>query len=126
MNNILKYKDFIATVQFSEEDETFIGHVEGIDSVVSFEGQSVDELKQAFEDAVESYLDFCQRKGIVEPQKSYTGVISVHIHPDLHRRIDITAKLMGTTPNGFIQKVVETELRELETHRQDFTKIFAD
>ena len=56
MNNILKYKDYIATVQYSEEDESFIGHVEGIDSVVSFEGQTVNELKQAFEDAVESYI----------------------------------------------------------------------
>jgi len=61
MDNILKYKNFIATVQFSEENGAYIGHIEGIDSIVSFEGQSVDELRQAFEDAVESYLDFCKR-----------------------------------------------------------------
>ena len=71
MNNILNYKNFIATVQFSEEDEAFIGHVEGIDSVVSFEGQNVEELKQAFKDAIESYLDFCKRKGNVESQYPY-------------------------------------------------------
>ena len=41
MRNSLKYKDFIATVQYSEEDEAFIGHIEGITSAVSFEGQSV-------------------------------------------------------------------------------------
>ena len=117
MNNILKYKDFIASVQFSEEDETFIGRVEGIDSVVSFEGQSVYELKQSFEEAVESYLEFCNRKGIVEPQKSYTGVFNVHFHPDLHRRIAITAKMTGTTLNSFIKKAVESELREMEIHQ---------
>ena len=116
MNNILRYKDFIATVQFSEEDESFIGRVEGIDSVVSFEGQTVYELKQAFEEAVESYLDFCKRKGIVEPQKSYTGFLNVHIHPDLHRRVAIKAKMMGTTLDAFINKVVETELHEMETY----------
>ena len=115
MNNILRYKDFIATVQFSEDDEAFIGHVEGINSVVSFEGQSVEELKQAFQDAVESHLEFCKRKGITEPQKSYTGVFNVYLTPDLHRRVDITARMMGTTLNGFIKKVVETELREMET-----------
>jgi len=48
MDNILKYKDFIATVKYSEEDEAFIGRIEGISSVVSFEGQSVEELKSAF------------------------------------------------------------------------------
>ena len=116
MNNILKYKNYIASVQFSEEDETFIGRIEGINSVVSFEGQSVDELKQAFEEAVESYLEFCKRKGIAEPQKSYTGVFKVHFRPDLHRRVAITAKMMGTTLNGFIKKAVESELRVMETH----------
>jgi len=56
MDNILKYKDFIATVKYSEEDEAFIGRIEGISSVVSFEGQSVEELKSAFYEAAESYI----------------------------------------------------------------------
>ena len=116
MNNILKYKNYIASVQFSEEDETFIGRVEGIDSVVSFEGQTVYELRQAFEEAIESYLDFCRRKGISEPQKSYTSVFNVYLHPDLHRKVEATAKIKGITLNGFITKAVETELRELEIH----------
>ena len=74
MNNILRYKNYVATVQFSEEDGCFTGHVEGIDSVVSFEGQNDDELKQAFRDAVESYLDFCRRKGIGEPKMQYKKI----------------------------------------------------
>jgi len=116
MNNILKYKNYIASVQFSEEDEAFIGRVEGIDSVVSFEGQTVYDLRQAFEEAIESYLDFCKRKGISEPQQSYTSVFNVCLHPDLHRKIATTAKIKGITLNGFITKAVETELRELEIH----------
>ena len=52
----MKYKDFIATVKYSEEDEAFIGRIEGISSVVSFEGQSVEELKSAFYEAAESYI----------------------------------------------------------------------
>ena len=60
MDNILKYNDFIATVKYSEEDEAFIGRIEGIDSVVSFEGQSVKELKSAFREAVEGTKNFVQ------------------------------------------------------------------
>ena len=126
MNNILKYKDFIATVQFSEEDDTFIGHVEEIDSVVSFEGQSVEELRQAFENAVESYLDFCKRKGIITPKKPYKSVFNVHIHPDLHHRVAITAKMMGTTLDDFVNKAVEIELHEVETNKQRFAKTFVE
>ena len=84
---MLKYKDFTATVRFSEEDEAFIGRVEGIDSVVSFEGQSVEELKEAFKEAAESYLHFCKRKGIfATPQKSYSGAFNVRLSPALHRK----------------------------------------
>jgi predicted HicB family RNase H-like nuclease len=76
MENVLTYKKFIATVQYSEEDEAFVGRIEGIDSVVSFEGTSVDELKSAFQEAVESYLDFCRRKGIANALKKGFSVVA--------------------------------------------------
>ena len=110
MSNILKYNNFIATVKYSEEDEAFIGRIEGIDSVVSFEGQSVKELKDAFKEAVESYLDFCNRKGIVESKKSYTGVFNVRLNSDLHRRTAIVAKSRGYTLNAFVKRSIERNL----------------
>lgn len=110
MDNILKYKGFIATVRYSEEDGAFIGRIEGIDSVVSFEGQSVKELKAAFGEAVESYLDFCRRKGISGTQKSYSGVFNVRITSDLHRKAAITAKQNGKTLNAFVRESIEQRL----------------
>jgi predicted HicB family RNase H-like nuclease len=113
MSNMLKYKNFVATVRYSEEDESFIGRIEGIDSVVSFEGQSVEDLKSAFRDAVESYLDFCRRKGITEAQKSYTGVFNVRIDAELHRRAAIMAKTSGITLNAFVKKAIERNLERV-------------
>jgi len=110
MDNVLKYNNFIATVKYSDEDEAFIGRIEGIDSVVSFEGQSVEELKSAFKEAVESYLDFCKRKGITNIQKSYTGAFNVRISSDLHRRAAIMAKIQGSTLNAFVGKAIERNL----------------
>ena len=104
---MLKYKDFIATVKYSEEDEVFIGRIEGINSVVSFEGESVAELKEAFKEAVESYLSVCKRKGIIDVQKSYTGIFNVRINSDLHRRAAVTAKLHGRTLNAFVKEAIE-------------------
>jgi predicted HicB family RNase H-like nuclease len=109
MNNTLKYKNFIASIQFSEEDDAFIGHIEGIESSVSFEGRSVDELKAAFREAVASYLDFCKRKGIV-PQKKYLGSFNVRFDAHLYMQTAIAARMMGTTLNGFIKKAVEDKL----------------
>ena len=113
MENILKYKNFIATVKYSEEDDAFIGRIEGIDSVVSFEGQSVKELKSAFKEAVESYLDFCHRKGITEIQNSYTGMFNVRIDSDLHRKAAIMAKIHGSTLNSFVKESIKRNLESV-------------
>jgi len=110
--NTLKYKEFIASIRYSEEDEVFVGKIEGINSVVSFEGESVAELREAFAEAAESYLDFCKRKGI-EPQKHYTGVFNVRLNPDMHRIAALVAKREGTTLNGYIKNIVERELHNL-------------
>jgi predicted HicB family RNase H-like nuclease len=110
MDNILKYKDFIAAVKYSEEDEAFIGRVEGISSVVSFEAESVVELKKAFKEAVESYLSICEQKGIKDIKKSYTGVFNVRINSDLHRRAAIAAKIHGRTLNSFVKEAIEKQV----------------
>ena len=110
MDNILKYNDFVAKVKYSDEDEAFVGKIEGINSIVSFEGQTISELKSAFKEAVESYLDFCKRKGILEPQKSYTGVFNVRIDADLHRRAAMAAKTTGSSLNAFVKKSIERNL----------------
>ena len=111
--NTLKYKDFIATIRYSEEDELFIGKVEGINSSVSFDGESVSDLKEAFAEAVEDYIDFCKEKGI-EPQKHYTGAFNIRITPELHRIAALVAKREGFTLNGFIRKTLERELKDLK------------
>jgi predicted HicB family RNase H-like nuclease len=59
MNDILQYKDYNASVHFSADDEVFYGKILGINDLVSFEGSSVKELKKAFKEAVEDYLDVC-------------------------------------------------------------------
>lgn len=108
--NTLKYKNFIGSVSFSEEDEVFFGKIEGINALVTFEGQSVQELKTAFEEAVADYLELCRAKGI-EAERTYTGTLNVRLSPEIHRRMAIAATLRGTTLNSFIRKAVENELR---------------
>ena len=112
MENVLKYKNFIATVHYSDQDEAFVGKVEGINSVIVFEGQTVAELKQAFKESIEDYLDFCNRKGLA-PQKSLTGSFNIRLTSDLHYRAVLAAKTMGTTLNGFVKKAVEDELKKV-------------
>jgi predicted HicB family RNase H-like nuclease len=57
MNDVLRYKDYISTIHFSVEDDVYHGKIIGINDLVSFEGKTVEELKQAFEKAIEDYLE---------------------------------------------------------------------
>ena len=61
--NTLQYKGFIGSVEFSENDGVFFGKIEGINALVTFEGESVRELTDAFHEGVEDYLVYCQEKG---------------------------------------------------------------
>ncbi len=62
--NTLKYKDFIGSVAFSEEDGLFLGKIEGIDGLVNFEGESVKQLTEAFHEALDDYLADCEAEGM--------------------------------------------------------------
>lgn len=107
--NTLKYKNFIGSVSFDEEDKVFFGKIEGIDALVNYEGTSVEELTQSFHDAVNDYMTFCVEEGI-KPQKSYSGAINVHISPDTHRRIAVLADKIGISVNAFIKQALTREV----------------
>jgi predicted HicB family RNase H-like nuclease len=112
MKDILQYKDFIGSVHFNADDEIFFGKIEGVDDLVSFEGSSVSELKQAFEDAVEDYIILCKDNG-KKIEKSYKGSFNVRIAPELHKKAKMLSVMQGISLNQFIQKAVEHEvLRE--------------
>ncbi len=72
MTQVLSYKNYSAIFHFDEEDHIFVGHLAGIKDIVSFHGESRVELIQAFEDAVDGYIELSEKHG-VKPQKPYSG-----------------------------------------------------
>ena len=107
--NTMSYKGYIGSVAFSEEDDILFGKIEGIGSVVTYEGKSVLELKTAFHEAVDDYLTFCEEKGI-EPQKSYSGSLNVRLTPSIHSQVATLAKKAGISINAFIREAVESKV----------------
>ena len=73
----LHYKGYNGSVEYSEEDKCLHGKILGLkNSLILYEGNSLDELKEDFEAGVESYLDRCKRNGC-EPEKPYNGVLNI-------------------------------------------------
>lgn len=107
--NTLKYKGFIGSVNFSEEDGVFFGKIEGINGMVNFEGQSVQELTEAFHEAVNDYLAYCEEEGI-QPHKSYSGLLNVRLTPEIHSRVAMLAQRAGISINAFIRQTLEKQI----------------
>ena len=109
MKDILTYKDYIGSVHFNAEDDIFFGKIEGIEDLVSFEGSSVNELKQSFKEAVEDFIALCieAEKKI---EKSYKGSFNVRIPPEIHKQAKRIATMKGISLNQFVQKAVEEEV----------------
>ena len=109
MNNLLDYKGYSGTVEYSSEDGVLFGKVIGIKSLISYEGKSVDELKADFEDAVDDYLEYCEEKGI-EPEKVYKGSLNVRFSPETHRKATLIAFSENISLNQFIENSVNEKI----------------
>ena len=107
--NTMTYKGYIGSVNYSDKDQVFFGKIEGINGLVNFEGESVKELTEAFHEAVDDYLAYCQDEGI-EPDKSYTGVLNVRLTPAIHRQIAMLTLQAGLSINAYIKDALEEKV----------------
>lgn len=83
MSNKLFHEGFFGEVNFSAEDNVFHGKITGITDLVSFEGTTVEELKNAFKEAVEDYIETCEKLGKEVIRFCRCGVrLNVH-HPTI-------------------------------------------
>ena len=106
---MMEYKGYIGKVDFDDEIGVFHGEVINLRDVITFQGESVQELRQAFQDSVEDYLEFCVERG-EEPEKPFSGKFTVRIAPELHRRIYVEAKMEDKTLNRWVNEVFEKSL----------------
>jgi len=106
--NAMNYKGYAARIEYSDEDALFVGHIAGIRDVIGFHGESVQELRVAFEEAVDDYLDTCAKLERT-PQKPYSGKLSLRLEPALHASVAVKAELAHKSINQWVAEVLERE-----------------
>lgn len=109
MSNMLSYKGYFGSVQFSEEDRVFHGKMEFIRSLVNYEGTNVDELEKAFREAVDDYLELCQDQG-KKPDQPFKGSFNVRTGTDLHRQAALYAQQKGLNLNKVVVEALKNFL----------------
>ena len=110
MKNLMEYKEYYAKIEYSSEDDIFFGSIIGIDDSISFEGNSISELKKVFHEAVDDYLDMCRKMG-KEPQKYYKGSFNVRIAPEVHRKAILLARSKRISLNKFVEKAIRDRIK---------------
>ena len=99
--NTMRHKGYSARVEYSDEDDCLVGHIAGINDIVGFHADSVGELHIVFEEAVEDYLQTCEKLK-KSPQKPYSGKILLRVPPETHARIAMAAELHGKSLNSWV------------------------
>ena len=105
MNNVMEYKGYVGSIEFSEVDGLFYGKVQGIRSLISYEGTNATELVSDFHQAVDDYLILCQEEGTA-PEVAYKGSLNVRFrNKDLHRKAAVYAIMHEQSLNSFAEKL---------------------
>jgi predicted HicB family RNase H-like nuclease len=107
----MEYKGYIGKVEIDDEAGILHGEVINIRDVVTFEGLTVEELNQAFQDSIEDYLAFCAQRG-ESPEKPFSGKFVVRLPAELHRKAYIKAKLSDKSLNRWIKEMLETAVQQ--------------
>lgn len=112
--NTLSYKGYVGSVELSEEDNCLYGKVLDLpdNTLISYEGNTVTELRDDFHAAVDDYLSQCVAEGIT-PYKSYSGALNVRLTPEIHSKVAMLSKKAGISINAFIRRAVEAAISSM-------------
>ncbi|NKB24336.1 MAG: toxin-antitoxin system HicB family antitoxin [Kiritimatiellae bacterium] len=103
---MMEHKGYIGNVEFDDEANIFHGEVINLRDVVTFQAETVKQLRKAFRDSVDDYLEFCAERGEF-PEKPYSGKFMVRIEPELHKAVAIQAKLEHKSLNAWVHDALE-------------------
>jgi predicted HicB family RNase H-like nuclease len=106
MTNIMTYKGYSARIEYDNEDGIMTGQIAGIRDGVGFHADSVEDLKEAFYEAVDDYVETCAKVG-KKPQKPYSGRVMFRVDPEVHRKAALAAELSGQSLNQWAENVLD-------------------
>lgn len=106
-NQLLSYKGYHGTVEYSLSDNILYGKVIDINGLISYEGKTIEELKKDFQGAVDDYLTVCAHNGR-HPEKPFSGSFNVRISPKLHKQLALYAESHHESLNASVNEAVKS------------------
>ncbi len=103
---MLTYKGYNGWVIYDDEARIFHGEVVGLKTVITFQGTTVDEIEQAFQESIDVYLEWCEERG-KEPEKAHSGKLNLRLTPELYFKISAMASQQHMSMNAYIISKLE-------------------
>ena len=104
--NTMTYKGYTARIEFDDRDSILVGRLLGIADVVGFHADNMRELRAAFKDAVDDYLDACGKIG-KRPEKPAAGRLMLRVPPEVHGAALVAAQSAGKSLNQWAVEVLK-------------------
>jgi predicted HicB family RNase H-like nuclease len=104
--NTMTHKGYTARIEFDERDNIFVGRVLGLHAMISFHGETVSELREAFHVAIEEFLRDCKERG-VRPERPASGKLMLRVPPEVHGAALVAAQAAGKSLNQWATEVLQ-------------------
>ncbi len=106
MKNVMTYKGYTARIEFDPRDNIFTGKVLGIADNITFHGDTVKELSDDLQAAIDHYLSDCAATGR-EPLRAASGKMMLRVSPEVHAKALASAKAAGKSLNQWAEEVLD-------------------
>lgn len=114
-NKYLEYKGYIGTIEPCLETLKMYGKIEFINDLVTYGADSLVDLKNEFENAVDDYLIVCEELGTL-PDKPFSGTFNVRVGKELHKEIAYSAAKSQNNINGWVKEACIEKLNGNSTN----------
>ena len=101
----MKYRGYVARIEFDERDDVFVGYVIGTRDAICFHADNVADLKREFQVSIDDYLNYCAEKGLA-PDKQASGKLMLRIPSEVHAASLIAAHAAGESLNQWAARAL--------------------
>ncbi len=109
MDGFFEYKDYYGSAEVHIADDCLSGEILYIQDVVTYEAQSLPELRKEFEKAVDDYLATCKSLG-QKPEAVFRGSLNINIGEKLHRATATQARLNNVSVDEYVADALKTAI----------------
>ena len=104
---MIEYKGYTGVFEYDPSIDAFHGRVVGLQDVVTFQGQSLEGLRNEMAESVEDYLELCAEAG-KDPERPYRGEFLVRTSPEVHRAAATAAESEGMSLNAWVEATISS------------------